>query len=140
MESLGPMLGQFLPLILIFGVFYFLLIRPQQKRVREQKEMLDSISKGDRIVTNGGIMGLVTKVVGEAELEVEIASGVKVHVMRSMVASTLSVGHKVVEATESKPVKKAAANVKKVPAKKAAPKKPATKTTAKKTTKTANKA
>lgn len=79
----------FLPLILIFIVFYFLLIRPQQKKLKEHRAMLTALRRGDRIITNGGIIGLVTKV-EERELIVEIAEGVRVHVARDMVSSVVS--------------------------------------------------
>lgn len=79
----------FLPLILIFVVFYFLLIRPQQKRVKQHKEMLSNIRRGDRIATSGGIIGLVTKA-GDDELLVEIADNVRVKVLRHMVAEVLA--------------------------------------------------
>lgn len=79
----------FLPLILIFVVFYFLLIRPQQKRMKQHKELLANIRRGDRIVTNGGLIGQVTKV-QDGELQVEIAEGVKVKVLRDMVANVLA--------------------------------------------------
>lgn len=79
----------FLPLILIFVVFYFLLIRPQQKRMKQHKEMLGNIRRGDRIVTNGGLIGQVTKV-QDNELQVEIAEGVKVKVLRDMVGNVLA--------------------------------------------------
>jgi preprotein translocase subunit YajC len=81
----------FIPLILIFVVFYFLLIRPQQKKMKEHRAMLEAVRRGDRIVTNGGIIGLVTKVMeAERELQVEIAEGVRVRVLRDMVANVLS--------------------------------------------------
>ena len=77
----------FLPLILIFVVFYFLLIRPQQKRVKEHKEMLSKVRRNDVVVTNGGLIGTITKVVEEKdEIVVEIADGVKVRVVRSMLS------------------------------------------------------
>lgn len=77
----------FLPLVLIFVVFYFLLIRPQQKRVKEHKEMLSKVRRNDVVVTNGGLIGTVTKVVEEKdEIVVEIADGVKVRVVRSMLS------------------------------------------------------
>jgi len=79
-----------MPLVLIFGVFYFLLIRPQQKKQKMHREMLGSIRRGDRIVTGGGILGVVTKVVGDGELMVQIADGVKVRVDRGLVASVVS--------------------------------------------------
>src|SRR5690606_18642581 len=88
--GLDSQLMSFLPLILIFVVFYFLLIRPQQKRMKQHKEMLGSIRRGDRIVTNGGIIGLVTKVVNQDEVQLEIADNVRVRVMRSMVSSVLA--------------------------------------------------
>lgn len=83
-------LQAFLPLILIFVIFYFLLIRPQQKRMKEHKAMLAAIRRGDRIVTNGGLIGSVVKVVNDQELSVEVADGVRVRVMRDMVASVMS--------------------------------------------------
>ena len=83
-------LMSFLPLILIFVVFYFLLIRPQQKRMKVHKEMLGAIRRGDRIVTNGGIIGLVTKVVNQDEVLLEIADNVRVRVLRSMISSVLA--------------------------------------------------
>ncbi len=81
----------FIPLVLIFVVFYFLMIRPQQKRVKEHKAMLDALRRGDRIVTNGGIVGTVVSVKpDEREIQVEIADGVRVKVMRDMIASVLT--------------------------------------------------
>jgi len=77
----------FLPLVLIFVVFYFLLIRPQQKRVKEHKEMLSKVRRNDVVVTNGGLIGTVTKVIDDKdELLVEVAEGVKVRVARSMLS------------------------------------------------------
>jgi len=77
----------FLPLVLIFVVFYFLLIRPQQKRVKEHKAMLSKVRRSDVVVTNGGLIGTVSKVIDEKdELLVEIAEGVKVRVARSMLS------------------------------------------------------
>ena len=83
-------LESMLPLVLIFVVFYFLLIRPQQKRAREHREMLAAIRRGDRIVTGGGIIGTVTRVKDDDELTVEIAEGVKVAVARGTVAAVVS--------------------------------------------------
>jgi preprotein translocase subunit YajC len=79
-----------LPLVLIFGVFYLFLIRPQQKKAQQQRELLSSLRRGDRIVTNGGIIGIITKVMSDQELQVEIAEGVRVRVARAMVADLLS--------------------------------------------------
>jgi preprotein translocase subunit YajC len=75
----------FLPLILIFVVFYFLLIRPQQKKMNEHKEMISNIRRGDRVVTGGGIIGVVTRVGNDDEITVEIAEGVRVRCVRSTI-------------------------------------------------------
>ena len=85
--SFGGGFGGLMPIILVMVIFYFLLIRPQQKRAKQHKEMLAAIGRGDRIVTNGGIEGKVTKVVeGNDTIEVEIAKDVKVNVVRTMIA------------------------------------------------------
>ena len=81
---------QFLPLVLIFIVFYFLLIRPQQKKAKDQRAMLDALRRGDRVVTGGGILGTVSKVVSPEEVEVDIASGVRVKVLRSTITTVLA--------------------------------------------------
>ena len=81
---------QFLPLLLIFVVFYFLLIRPQQKKQKDQRAMLDALRRGDRVVTGGGILGTVSKVVSPEEIEIDIAPGVRVKVLRSTIASVLA--------------------------------------------------
>lgn len=88
--GLESQIMSFAPLVLIFVVFYFLLIRPQQKRMKQHKEMLGSIRRGDRIVTNGGLIGSVNKVVNDNELILEIADGVRVRVMRNMIASVVA--------------------------------------------------
>ena len=80
----------FLPLILIFGVFYMLLIRPQQKKMKEHKVTLSAIRRGDKVVTGGGIVGTVTKVIDDLEITVEIADGVKVRVQRGLISTVLS--------------------------------------------------
>lgn len=79
-----------LPLVLIFVVFYFLLIRPQQKKMKQHREMLSALRRGDKVVTNGGIVGTISKVLSQDELQVEIADGVRVKVMRGMIASVVS--------------------------------------------------
>ncbi len=79
-----------LPLILIFVVFYFLLIRPQQKKQKAHRELIANLRRGDRVVTAGGLIGQVTRVVDEKELMVEIAEGVRVRVLRAMVSEVLS--------------------------------------------------
>ena len=80
----------FLPLILIFGIFYVLLIRPQQKKMKEHKATLSAIRRGDKVVTGGGIVGTVTKVIDDLEITVEIADGVKVRVQRGLISTVLS--------------------------------------------------
>lgn len=82
--------GQFLPLILIFVIMYFLLIRPQQKKVKEHQAMVSALRRGDQVVTQGGLLAKVTKVKDEGELEVEIADGVRVRVVRSTIAQVVS--------------------------------------------------
>jgi len=82
-----------LPLVLIFVIFYFLLIRPQQKRAKEHRELLSNIRRGDRIVTTGGLMGTVAKVSeSDDTLHVEIAQGVRVQVVRTMVSEVRGKG------------------------------------------------
>ena len=81
---------QFLPLILIFVVFYFLLIRPQQRKAKDHKTMLDALRRGDRIVTGGGIIGTVARVDSPEEITVDIADGVRVRVLRSTITSVLA--------------------------------------------------
>lgn len=80
----------FIPLILIFGIMYFLLIRPQQKKLKEHKAMVEALRRGDQVVTSGGIIGKVTKVQEDGVVEVEIAEGVKVKVMRATISQVLS--------------------------------------------------
>ena len=83
-------LGQFLPLILIFVIMYFMLIRPQQKKAKEHRAMIEALRRGDQVLTSGGIIGKVTHVREDGELEVEIAAGVKVRVVKSTIAQVLS--------------------------------------------------
>ena len=83
-------IGGFVPLILIFGIMYFLMIRPQQKKLKEHKAMVEALRKGDQIVTAGGLIGKVVKVKEENEIEVELATGVKVRVVQSTVQTVMS--------------------------------------------------
>ncbi len=83
-------IAQFVPLILIFAIMYFLLIRPQQKKVKEHQAMVVAVRRGDQVVTQGGLIGKVTKVKEDNELEVEIADGVKVRVVQSTLADVRS--------------------------------------------------
>ena len=80
MDSSG--FGQFIPLILIFVIFYFFLIGPQQKKVKEHRTMVENLKKGDKVVTSGGITGTITRVVDNDKVEVEIAENVTVEVIR----------------------------------------------------------
>ena len=87
----GSAFASFIPLILIFAIMYFLLIRPQQKKLKDHQAMVAALRRGDRVVTQGGIVGKVTRVKeDETEIEVEIAQGVKVNVIRSTIAQVLS--------------------------------------------------
>tara|TARA_A100001011_G_scaffold345080_1_gene380555 strand:+ start:836 stop:1114 length:279 start_codon:yes stop_codon:yes gene_type:complete len=81
--------AQFIPLILIFVIFYFFLIRPQQKRVREHKDMVKNLKRGDEVITSGGIIGKVDRVYEDDKLEIEISDGVKVNVIKNTVQSHL---------------------------------------------------
>jgi preprotein translocase subunit YajC len=82
--------GQFIPLLLIFGIMYFLLIRPQQKKMKEHQAMVNGMRRGDKVVTAGGMFGKVVKVHDEGEIEVEIADGVKVRMVQSTIAQVVS--------------------------------------------------
>ena len=81
---------QFFPLVLIFVVFYFLLIRPQQRKAKDHKAMLDALRRGDRVVTGGGIIGTVARVDNPEEVTVDISDGVRVRVLRSTISSVLA--------------------------------------------------
>ncbi len=80
----------FVPLILIFAIMYFLLIRPQQKKLKDHKAMVEALRRGDQVLTQGGILGKVVKVNDDGVLEIEIADGVKVRVLRSTIAQVMS--------------------------------------------------
>jgi preprotein translocase subunit YajC len=97
----GDFLVQLFPLILIFVVFYFLLIRPQQAKVKAQREMLSGVKRGDRVVTGGGIIGLVTKVISDNELQVELAEGVRVRIIKQTITDIVSRGESVRGAKET---------------------------------------
>ena len=83
-------LESFIPIILIFVIMYFLLIRPQQKKIKEHKNMVDNPRRGDQVLTQGGILGKITKVKEGEEIEVELAKDVKVSVIRSTIVNVLS--------------------------------------------------
>jgi preprotein translocase subunit YajC len=116
-QDMAGMFGsatQFLPLVLIFVVFYFLLIRPQQQKQKEMRQMISALKRGDRVVTGGGIIGTVQRVpmvqdkngkqVPSAEIEVEIAQGIRVTVLRDTISSVV----KPTAANDPKPVKEKA--------------------------------
>jgi preprotein translocase subunit YajC len=85
----GQGIAQFIPLILIFIIFYFFLIRPQQKRVKDHKVMVDTLKRGDEVITSGGIIGIVDRVMEDDRIEVTISEGTKVQVIRSTITSLL---------------------------------------------------
>ena len=76
-------IGQFIPLILIFVIFYFFLIRPQQKKVKEHKSMVEGLKRGDKVITTGGILGTVERIIGNEKVEVNISENVNVEIVRS---------------------------------------------------------
>tara|TARA_B100001029_G_C14687410_1_gene247905 strand:- start:219 stop:506 length:288 start_codon:yes stop_codon:yes gene_type:complete len=75
-------IGQFIPLILIFVIFYFFLIRPQQKKVKDHKLMVENLKRGDRVITTGGIVGRIERIIDNEKVEVEISDNVKVEIVR----------------------------------------------------------
>ena len=79
----GSGIGQFIPLILIFEIFYFFLIRPQQKKVKEHKAMVESLKRGDKVVTSGGITGRIERIIDNEKVEILIAENVKVEVIKA---------------------------------------------------------
>jgi preprotein translocase subunit YajC len=80
----------FVPLILIFAIMYFLLIRPQQKKLKEHKAMVEALRRGDQVLTQGGIIGKVSKVMDDGTAEIEIAEGVKVKILKHTVAQVMA--------------------------------------------------
>ena len=93
--GINDILIQLMPILLLVVIFWFLIFRPQQKRLKAQQAMLSAIKRGDTVVSTGGIVGKVTKAVDGEDLEVEIATGVKVKLVRSMVADVRSKGEPV---------------------------------------------
>ena len=85
----GQGIAQFIPLILIFIIFYFFLIRPQQKRVKDHKLMVENLKRGDEIITSGGIIGTIEKIMEDDRIEVNISDNVKVQIIRSTITSLL---------------------------------------------------
>ena len=93
--GLDQTLISFFPLILIFVIMYFLILRPQQKRVKEHREMIKNVRRGDTIVTGGGIIAKVVKVVDENEVQIEIADNVRARLARSMISEVRTKGEPV---------------------------------------------
>ena len=93
----GEILMSILPFLLIFVIMYFLIIRPQRTQMKKREEMLKNVRRGDQVITGGGVIGKVTKVIDDAELEVEIADGVKVRLIRSLIADVRVKGEPVKE-------------------------------------------
>jgi len=86
----GGAFASFVPLILIFAIMYFLLIRPQQKKVKQHQKMVEALRRGDQVVTAGGLIGKVSKVKEDGEVELELAEGVKVRVVRATISQVLN--------------------------------------------------
>ena len=82
----GDIILQLLPFLLIFLIIYFLILRPQQKRVKAHKMMIDSLKKGDTVITQGGLIGKISKVTSDQEVEIQIANDVKVKIVRGMIS------------------------------------------------------
>lgn len=91
----GDFLTMIGPLVMIMVIFYFLLIRPQQRKVKEHQDMVSKVQRGDTVVTNGGLIGRVTKVIDDKEIQVEIAENVKVRVVRSAIGDVRAKGEPV---------------------------------------------
>ncbi len=97
----GDLMTQLLPFVLIFVIMYFLILRPQQKRVKAHQEMVKNVRRGDTVVTSGGLVGKVTKVIDDDQIEVEIADGIRVRQVRAMVSDVRAKGEPVKEDTGS---------------------------------------
>ena len=91
----GGMIMSLLPFVLIFVIMYFLILRPQQKRVKAHAEMVKNVRRGDTVVTNGGMIGKVTKVVDDDQIEIEIATDVKIRQLRAMITDVRAKGEPV---------------------------------------------
>ena len=96
----NPLTSFLVPMVLVFVIFYFLMLRPQQKRAKQHQEMIKNLRRGDTVITTGGLVGKVTKVVDDDQIEVEIADDVRVRQMRSMVADVRAKGEPVKEKEE----------------------------------------
>ena len=88
----GDMMTALLPFALIFVIMYFLILRPQQKRVKDHAELVKNVRRGDTVITNGGLVGKVTKVVDDDQVELEISDGVRIRQMRQMITTVRATG------------------------------------------------
>ena len=93
-----PFISTMVPLVLLFGIFYFLLIRPQQQRIKAHQQLVESVKRGDTVVTAGGLIGKVAKVKDDGEIMVEIADNVQVRVLKSTLSEVRSRGGEKAEA------------------------------------------
>ena len=91
----GGMITSLLPFVLIFVIMYFLILRPQQKRVKTHQEMVKNVRRGDTVVTNGGLIGKVTKVIDDDQIEIEIADDVRIRQLRAMLSEVRAKGEPV---------------------------------------------
>ena len=91
----GNMLMSLLPFALIFVIMYFLILRPQQKRVKQHQALIKAVRRGDTVITNGGLIGKVTKVIDDDQIEVEIGDGVRIRQVRSMITDVRAKGEPV---------------------------------------------
>ena len=106
--GMDGLLANIAPLILIFVVFYFLLIRPQQRRAREHREMLASVRRGDQVITGGGFLGKVTKVLNDSEIEIELAEGVRVRALKGTLQNIVTRGEPAAKEAANKEAEKPA--------------------------------
>ena len=102
----GFNIASFLPFVLIFVLMYFLIIRPQNKKAKDHQTMVQSLAKGDKVIMNGGLIGTITKVLSDTELQIELEEGAKARVIRSMVASIIKGTAETKPAGEKSPLKK----------------------------------
>ena len=93
----SPLTSFMIPLVAMFAIMYFLILRPQQKRQKQHQEMIKNVRRGDTVITNGGLVGKITKVVDDDQIEIELAEGVRVRQMRAMVADVRAKGEPVKE-------------------------------------------
>ena len=89
-SSTSALAGSFIPLVLMIAIMYFLLIRPQQKKLKDHRAMVEALRRGDQVITQGGILGKVTKVLDDGIVEVEIAEGVKIRVVKSTISQVIN--------------------------------------------------